>query len=1055
MIDIKLSKVDKIEYIIHIGDIHIRQLDRHDEYLHVFDKLYEEVEDKIAKNKNTVVYIAGDIVHNKLDITSEMVTVVQSFIKNLCKLTDTFVFVGNHDLNVKNTDRVDILTATHTILELDSFHLLKYTDVYKANNVSFSVMSVFDTKDKFYLIDDFENNDINIALYHGIINGSATNNFEFKNEGLSLSTFKGFDFVMLGDVHKYQKLTDNPPTVYCGSMLQQNYGESVENHGYVLWDVANKSHTFHELENEYGYFTIHVNDVDDIKYNNITAKHPNIRLNHEGLSENEILDVKSKLRDSFDVKSFENNNLNKKLISEAKRDINTTGENLSKIEEQNKLIKEYLLKYYTHEYNADTLNDIFDINKELNENLDTSKIQKRNVNWKLVSFEFSNMFTYKEGNYIDFTKISDLTGLFAPNKSGKSKLIDAISYCLFDKSSSTNDAIDVLNSSSNSFQAILKFIMNNVTYIIKKSGKRQKSGVKVVLDFSYEDADTGELKSLNGQTKPDTVQIMKSYFGTYENFEITSLYSQSDKYNFIKLSQKDKKELLSDFLNIDIFKHLYDSSKIKLDVYKEILSKHSNHDYDAELTEVNTLIKEYKNNIETTKKQYYEKMDHKKTLVSKKEELHNKLKTETDVRDLTLINNDIAAYKQKVNNLETQLSDLLSKKENLRSKFTEASTNLEKFDIEQIKEYHSEYKNVLNEYNQVKNDYNIKSTELTNKKDATKKLQQLEYDENCSYCMNNIFVKDAIQIKDSINSFELKVNELKLKLKKLEDKTKLYEKSEHQWTEYNEVLSNFNDVKNQAYSLKNKIAELEINKKEYNRKLEILNEELVDYNTQKETIVYNKKIKEEISEVKLELNKVENELEDINANISSYNSDLKYNNLRISTINDNIEDYKKSEKKYKSFVLYNKVVHRNALPLFIIKENFELIEDVCNNILSDFGISLKFELDKSKIKSYVKYEGKTEWSLNLISGMETFVISIAIRIALIKISNISKPDFFVIDEGFGSLDTNSFELLKNIISTIKNEFSYIIIISHLDKVKDLVDNIIDIEVTPNGSLIQV
>ena len=59
----------------------------------------------------------------------------------------------------------------------------------------------------------------------------------------------------------------------------------------------------------------------------------------------------------------------------------------------------------------------------------------RNLSWKLKRLEFSNMFSYGEDNVVDFTKLNGIIGMFAPNASGKSSLLDALSFCLFDTSS--------------------------------------------------------------------------------------------------------------------------------------------------------------------------------------------------------------------------------------------------------------------------------------------------------------------------------------------------------------------------------------------------------------------------------------------------------------------------------------------------------------------------------------------------------------------------------------------------------------------------------------------
>ena len=66
------------------------------------------------------------------------------------------------------------------------------------------------------------------------------------------------------DKENYIKITrhnkNKPVVVYSGSMIQQNHGEKPHGHGYVLWDIPNRKHTHHEVQNDYGYYTIEVRD---------------------------------------------------------------------------------------------------------------------------------------------------------------------------------------------------------------------------------------------------------------------------------------------------------------------------------------------------------------------------------------------------------------------------------------------------------------------------------------------------------------------------------------------------------------------------------------------------------------------------------------------------------------------------------------------------------------------------------------------------------------------------------------------------------------------------
>ena len=174
---------------------------------------------------------------------------------------------------------------------------------------------------------------------------------------------------------------------------------------------------------------------------------------------------------------------------------------------KNQLIEEYLKT--NHFVDDGTLIDIKKINEELNGRLPEEEVN-RGVMWQVKKFEFDNMFSYGENNVVNFTKLNDIVGLFAPNASGKSALLDALSFCLFDTSSRAFKAVNVLNNKKDDFYCKATLEVEGVEYFIERFGKRHKNGhVKVNVDF-YSHDDAGEKISFNGDQRRTTdVNIRK------------------------------------------------------------------------------------------------------------------------------------------------------------------------------------------------------------------------------------------------------------------------------------------------------------------------------------------------------------------------------------------------------------------------------------------------------------------------------------------------------------------------------------------------------------------
>ena len=117
-----------------------------------------------------------------------------------------------------------------------------------------------------------------------------------------------------------------------------------------------------------------------------------------------------------------------------------------------------------------------------------------------------------------------------------------------------------------------------------------------------------------------------------------------------------------------------------------------------------------------------------------------------------------------------------------------------------------------------------------------------------------------------------------------------------------------------------------------------------------------------------------------------------------------------------------------------------------NNILNqivDFTIVL--HTDGKNINGYIVYDDDNYWPLELTSGMEKFISSLAIRTSLINVSNLPRPNFLAIDEGFGVLDSDNLNSMFMLFDYLKSQFGFLMCISHIDAMRDIVDKLIEIK----------
>ena len=161
----------KLKHIHHISDIQIRNLKRHREYEEVFNKLYEEVK----KNpKNAISYIGGDIAHSKTEMSPELVDQLSRLFKNLADICPLVIIAGNHDANLNNPNRMDVLTPIVENLNHPNLHYLKRTGIYRCADTNLVVWDVWDKETDYIKAKDVKQDGKNVVLYHGTVDRSET-----------------------------------------------------------------------------------------------------------------------------------------------------------------------------------------------------------------------------------------------------------------------------------------------------------------------------------------------------------------------------------------------------------------------------------------------------------------------------------------------------------------------------------------------------------------------------------------------------------------------------------------------------------------------------------------------------------------------------------------------------------------------------------------------------------------------------------------------------------------------------------------------------------------
>ena len=1046
MIEPNVIKVPfrKLKYIHHISDIQIRNLKRHKEYEEVFERTYEEV----RKNKdNAVAYIGGDIAHSKTDMSPELVDQLSRLFKNLADICPTIIIAGNHDCNLNNRSRLDALTPIVNNLNHSNLHYLKDTGVYKCADVTFVVWDVWDNKKEYIKAKDVEGN-TKIVLFHGTVDRCETDlGFRLPSD-VKITQFRGYDMGLLGDIHKRQHLNKAETISYCGSLVQQNHGEGLS-HGYLLWDVPTRKSEYIEILNDYGYYTLDINDgvfpdADDM------PKKARLRVRVANTSATELKKALAVIHDKYGVVEMSVTRTDALYSTERIRNSAIQVGDINSTDVQYQLIVDYLNA--NHIVDDETLLKIKNINESLNQVLPEEEVY-RNVNWKLKHFEFSNMFSYGENNRVNFTKLNGIVGIFAPNAAGKSSLLDALSFCLFDTCSRAFKADNVLNNKRKEFFCKVNFEIDGQEYYVERVAKKQRNThVKVDVDFYMFD-DSGEKVSMNGDQRRSTNANIRKVIGSYEDFLLTALSSQINNSVFIEKTQREKKTLLAQFMGLEIFDKLWVTASEEIKDVAAVLKNFKQNDWEKELVDIKEQKRQFKETYNDLLEEKDELQSKKKLFESAIRTLTKKLKpTDKSVEDIDNLKENKSILIQTLNDIDNELGDVSTRIEKVNLLNNELRMKLQNHKEGNTEEKIVELEKLEGRKKEVEIDLDKMKIEVRAKLDKIEKLGDLEYDEDCEYCMKNPFTLDAIETKKKLESDK---DEVKAHLTKLDSVIHKINHLYHIRERKIDLDDNINKLQ-KVVSLKNELDSKEVlleeKRKNILHQISTVEEKIIRYYEQEKDIVYNQQLEAEINKIEMDLNDLVNQDDMLNDSINNVYGEIKVVDTKRRTILDNIKKVETLEGKYEAYQYYLDAVKRDGVPYELITKALPAIEGEVNNILAQLvDFQMVFEMDGKNINNYIVYDDDNVWPLELSSGMERFISSLAIRVGLINVSNLPRSNFLAIDEGWGTMDSDNINSIYSLFQYLKTQFQFTLIVSHIDSMRDAVDTLLEIKKENNFS----
>ena len=1043
--------MNKTYRLAHLADTHIKNLKYHYEYRIIFDQLYE----KLRKENPDYIVHCGDLAHTKTQLSPEYFELATSFIKNLADIAPLIMIPGNHDGNLKNSNRQDAITPIIQALEHPNIHFFKHSGEFHAtDDLCFNILSVFDEDN---WIDPTDTNKINIALYHGSISNCKTDiGWVMEHGEHELTIFKKFDFGLLGDIHKAQSLDFEGRVRYPGSTVQQNHGETNDK-GFGIWEIQDKNNFTYrhvELLNPKPFVTIELTPKGKMPKGAEVVEGARIRL----VSNNNLpLD---KMKRAVDIAkhrfkpesiTFLNRATGNRNNLELSQD-DFIKENLRDLSVQKRLIKEYLKEY---EVEDEVLDRVLSLNKKYNTTVEENEEVARNINWELKSFEFDNLFNYGEDNKIDFENLTGIVGIFGKNYSGKSSIIDAALYTLFNSTSKNERKnLNIINQNKDRGAGRASICIGDRQFVIERESEKyvkklkgeETLEAKTNVEFYEVDAVMDKVISHNGLSRNDTDTNIRKMLGTLDDFLLTSMASQLDSLAFIKEGSARRKEILAKFLDLEIFDKKFKLAKDDASDLRGALKRLEGREFETDIETISAQIKESEESIEEHKQQcdtYEQQIEDNRQLLN---EIENKITSiPLEVIDIETVRNALKTKKNDTYILSKRNEEASQEKSDNIELVDRLSSFLKDYDIEKLHTKKAQVNNKTTEYENLLSLLKIKNKDVESFRKKVQLLEEVPCGDKFQTCK---FICDAHKAKDTLPDMISNITEVRQQsINILEEIDNLdVDKLNNYLEKYNLLVEKQKQVKQEIsvseLEIENNLSKIEV----YRHEIEDIESEIEVYESNRETIENLEQLLSKrneyaafISRTEKSCDKCKQELNDLYKSHGSYEQKLQ----NLSEQKEELQDLRED---YSAYDLFMRCMHSGGISYDIIKKKLPAINEEVAKVLANIvNFEVFFEDDGKRLNIYIKHPSHEPRSIEMGSGAEKTIASMAIRLSLLSVSNLPSPNIFVLDEPATALDAENMDGFVRILDMVKNYFKTVILITHLDSLKDCVDHIINID----------
>ncbi len=577
MTDIKTPKTLKIA---HLGDVHIMDR-RRDEYAAGFAKMY----DMMRKDAPDIIVLAGDVFDTKIKSSAHNQQDVARLLTALSNIAPVIMIAGNHDTDIKNPGALDLLTPiveNNKHLQSPKLTYYRNSGIYVNLGHVWVIVAPDGERPERKEIDatvarlkeekKIRNDALVMCIFHEEVSGAMLpNGLKWGDARVTAPYLSTFDASFGAHIHQRQ---GGKRWAYCGSTFQQNVGESHHDRGYLLWKIAPSaaapSHnsepperTIRVIPNKRGYMTFILEKGEDVTVRPLVSDPYYYDIVHDNTAESlaALPAFIEELKEMYDGMTYRVQKLKTEYYAS---ELQANGD------EKREVIPNALASAQQAATDvAAHVSIIRDLlgasNPNLGRVIDMHKARfefKPLVNGQkarpiLMKFEFSNMYGYGPNNVVDFKALEGgLSGIIAPNASGKSGLIDSLIFAMFDICPRTGKKEQAIRMDAIKYHMRLEFKLGSELGVIEKTGFRNsKHAPEYRFTFGSDVLVTGV-----DLTNKKAAEV----FGDFHTTALTAIAHSHHQKNFLLMTSAERKKALARLLTLGSFEDIEKKLKEEL-----------------------------------------------------------------------------------------------------------------------------------------------------------------------------------------------------------------------------------------------------------------------------------------------------------------------------------------------------------------------------------------------------------------------------------------------------------------------------------------------------------